>query len=99
MTDVGDPARSFLQVGRAHDVVAVEHGARPVAGHLHGDALRDAGVDHVAHGTAATVVPEHAGHAGRLAGRGPGVAEISATPSPPLALTEVREEVRHDPAQ
>jgi len=24
MTDVGDPARSFLQVGRAHDVAAVE---------------------------------------------------------------------------
>ena len=47
-----------LEIAGAHDVVAVEDGARPVAGHLHGDALRHPGVDHVPDGGPAEVVAE-----------------------------------------
>jgi len=35
----------FLKVRRTHDMVAVEHGPRLVAGHGHGQSLRDARED------------------------------------------------------
>jgi hypothetical protein len=40
----------------ADDVVAVEHAARHVAGHGHGDTLRDARANHVPGGGATQVV-------------------------------------------
>ena len=35
------PRGDVLEIARAHDVVAVEHTARPVTGHGHGDAFGD----------------------------------------------------------
>src|SRR5262249_8995773 len=48
-----------LEIARTHDVVAVEHGARAMASHRHGDALGHACVDHVPDGSTAEIVAQH----------------------------------------
>jgi hypothetical protein len=48
--------RGLDEVAFAHDVVALEHRARLVSGHLHRDALRNAGAHQVAHGGPPQVV-------------------------------------------
>src|SRR2546426_7306838 len=85
-----------LEVAGTHDVVAIEHGARLVACDLHGDALRHACVDHVAHRGSPEVVAQAPGDAGGLARRGPRLPEIAPTLAPALAPGEEREEVRDD---
>src|SRR5439155_21016389 len=73
-------AGNILQVAGAHNVVAIKHRARLVAGHLHRDALRDAGVDHIPHRGAPEVVPMHPRDAGRLAGCRPRLPEVPPGP-------------------
>jgi len=63
-------------VPAAHDVVAVEHGPRLVAGHRHGDALGHSQVHHAPHGRAPEVVLEESRHPGLTAGRRPGPAKV-----------------------
>src|SRR3989442_10352905 len=89
--------RDVLEVAGTHDVVAIEDGARLVPGDLHRDTLRDARVDHVAHGGAPEVVAQAPGDAGSLARRGPCLSEIAPALAPALASAEEREEVRDDP--
>src|SRR3989449_8581237 len=74
-------AGDVLEVTGAHDVVAIEHGARLVAGYLHRDALRDAGVDHISDRGAPEVVRMHPRDAGRLAGRRPCLPEVPPAPA------------------
>src|SRR5262245_6726701 len=73
------PARHVLKVGGASDVVAVEHAARAVACDLHGDALRDARVNHVADGGATEIVSEHPGSTRLRAGRRPYLPVVSSS--------------------
>lgn len=70
--------RDVLQIAGAHNVVAIEDGARLVPGDGHRHAFDDAGVDHVADRGAPEIVPEHPRRAGFLAGRPPGAAEVAA---------------------
>ena len=59
------------------DVVAVEHAARQVASRRHRDALGNTRAHHVPGRGAAQVVEELVRDPGSLAGRGPGLSEIS----------------------
>src|SRR2546425_11359864 len=63
--------RGLDQVGRADDVVAIEHLAGLPADHLHRDPFRDAGADEVADGGTPDVVEDAARHPGGAAGRRP----------------------------
>src|SRR5437667_5514683 len=85
------------EVGRRDDVVAVEDGARLVPRHRHRHALGDAQVDHVAHGRAPEVVPEHPRGAGRPARGVPRLPEVAPPLAEPRLACEVREQVRDDP--
>jgi len=71
------PTRGLLEIRRADDVVAIEHGARLVAGHLHRHALRHARVDGIPDGGAPQIVAEAARDAGRLARGRPCLAKSS----------------------
>ncbi len=53
----GDLSGSFLQIGGAHDVIAVENSTRLMAGDAHSYALRNTGVDHIPDGGTSEVMP------------------------------------------
>jgi hypothetical protein len=61
---VPKPTRSVPQISIAHDIIAIEDTASLVAAHFHGDALRNAGSDHVANGRSPEVVWNAAGAPG-----------------------------------
>src|SRR2546422_1356765 len=63
--------RGLAQVGRADDVVAIEHLARLPADQLHRDPFGHAGTDEVADGGPAEVVEHAARHPGGATGRRP----------------------------
>src|SRR5207245_803362 len=63
------------QVGRADDVVAIEHLAGLPADHLHRDPFGDAGAGEVADGGTPEVVEDAARHPGGAAGRRPRLVE------------------------
>src|SRR5262245_48758766 len=102
---LGQLTAGLLQVCGAHDVIAVEDAAGPVAGDFHGDSLRDALVDHVPDGRATAIVSECPRDACPLAGRHPCLAEVGlygAYQPPvdvPTTLPQMREQVGDDTAQ
>ena len=59
----GKPAGGFFEIRRADDLLAVEHGPRPMAGDLHRDALRDAAVHETPDNGPAEVMAESPGDA------------------------------------
>jgi hypothetical protein len=67
--------RGRLQVGRADDVVAIEHRPRLVAAHRHRHAFGDAGPDVIPDRGPPEIVQQFAGAAGRLARRPPALVE------------------------
>ena len=82
-----------LEVGRAHDEIAVEAIPGRVAGDGHRDLLRDAQVDHGPHGRPPEVVPDHPYAPGVLTRALSGFPEIlSRLPSAPAL--HMREEMR-----
>src|SRR5712691_7460429 len=85
--------RSLLEILRRGDVVAVEHGARPVPADLHDDAFGDPSPDHVPHPAPAEVVEQKAGGTGRLAGLHPPLPEVAEPLAGPSAA-EPDEHVR-----
>src|SRR5207247_6483466 len=93
------PTGHVPEVRRGDDVVAVEHGARLVPRHRHRHALGYAEVDHVTHGRAPQVVPEHPRDAGRPTRGVPRLSEVAPPLAEPGLAGEVREQVRDDPAR
>src|SRR6266545_3760236 len=85
-----------LQVRRVHDVVAVEHRARPVPRHGHRHALRHAAVHHVPHRGSPEVMSQPPRHPGLPARREPALPEVQARLPRSLALAHMREHVGHD---
>ena len=79
-------------------MVPVKNCARAMACHLHGDALRDATVDHVTHCGSPKVVREHPGAAGALARRRPRAPDVPPWPSDLIAV-ERGEERWNDTAE
>src|SRR5215471_14939924 len=102
---LGQLPAGLLQVCGAHDVIAVEDAARPVAGDFHGYSLRDALVDHVPDGGAPAIVSEGTRDACPLAGRDPRLTEVGlhgAYQPPvdvPTTLPQMRKQVGDDSAQ
>src|SRR5262245_2355270 len=87
-----------VEILRAHDVVAIEHRTRLVAGDRHRDALRHPRVHQVAHPGPPDVIAEPAIDTGLAAGGCPPARVVG----PVLAVEaflEVREEVRNTPAE
>src|SRR5438093_5267019 len=71
-----------MKVAPGNDGVAVEYRPRLVAGELHGDALRDAALNHVPDGGAAEVMGHSSGNARRAARRAEGAAPCPRSPAP-----------------
>jgi hypothetical protein len=67
---------SLHEVPLAGDVVAVEDRAGLMSGYLHAYSLGNPRPHHIAHGGAAQVVKEQAGHSSGIAGFVPGEPEV-----------------------
>src|SRR5262245_49440860 len=90
------PPGDVLKVRRAHDVVAVEHGARLVPRHGHRHPLWHPSIDHVAHGGAPEVMAEHPRMASRATSRLPSPPEVLDALAA-VATLQMRKEARDDP--
>src|SRR5262249_31218984 len=73
----GDAGSSGGEGGFAHDVVAIEDGARFLGGHLHWHALRDSGADEISHCGTPHVVEATTLHPGGNAGTTPRLPEVA----------------------
>jgi len=76
--EVGGPlGGGHFQVVAADDVVAVENRLCFVAGDHHGDALRNAGTDHIAAGRSAEIMEDPPADVGLFTGRAPSAPVIT----------------------
>src|SRR5262249_101092 len=91
---------NVLEITGTHDVVAIDHGARPMPGYRHRHTFRYTRVDHAPNRRASTIVPQHPWRVSRAARALPDLSKIpSLLPEHPLRATDIREQPRDDARQ